>query len=65
MPAVPSYELVNIYIYIYIYTPSRLSPQFLCGISCNWVHDVQLHSPGSNECSMQRCKDWNLNDHER
>ena len=36
-------------IYIYIYTcnhennvPSRLLPQWLCGNSRTWVHDVQM-----------------------
>ena len=35
------------YIYIYMYicnhennVPSRLSPQWLCGNSCTWAHDV-------------------------
>ena len=28
---------------------SRLSPQGLCGNSCSWAHDVQLHIPGTNE----------------
>ena len=23
--------------------PSRLSPQWLCGNSCTWAHDVRLH----------------------
>ena len=38
------------YIYIYIYicnhennVPSRLSPQWLCGNSCTWAHDVRLN----------------------
>ena len=35
------------YIYIYIFNhenhvPSRLSPQWLCGNSCTWAHDVRL-----------------------
>ena len=35
------------YIYIYICNhennvPSRLSPQWLCGNSCTWAHDVRL-----------------------
>ena len=29
--------------------PSRLSPQWLCGNSCTWAHDVQLHIAGTNE----------------
>ena len=38
---------IYIYIYIYIYNhennmPSRLSPQWLCGNSCTWAHDVRL-----------------------
>ena len=42
------------YIYIYIWNqennvPSRLSPQWLCGNSCTWTHDVELHSTGTNE----------------
>ena len=39
-----------IYTCIYIYicnhennVPSRLSPQWLCGNSCNWAHDVRLY----------------------
>ena len=29
--------------------PSRLSPQWLCGNSCTWAHDVRLHIAGTNE----------------
>ena len=29
--------------------PSWLSPQWLCGNSCTWVHDVRLHIPGTSE----------------
>ena len=36
-----------IYIYIYIYicnhennVPSRLSPQWFCGNSCTWAHEI-------------------------
>ena len=40
------YMKPNIYIYIYRYhennVPSRLSPQWLCGNSCAWAHDVHL-----------------------
>ena len=37
----------RIYIYIYICNheknvPSRLSPQWLCGNSCTWAHDVRF-----------------------
>ena len=44
--------------YIYIYThifyhennvPSRLLPQWLCGNSCTWAHEVRLHIAGTNE----------------
>ena len=28
---------------------SWLSPQWLCGNSCTWAHDVQLHIAGTNE----------------
>ena len=28
---------------------SRLSPQWLCGNSCTWAHDVRLHIAGTNE----------------
>ena len=45
---------MNICICIYIYicyhennVPSRLSPQWLCGNSCTWAHDVRLHIAGS------------------
>ena len=44
------------YIYIYIYicnhennVPSGLSPQWFCGNSCTWAHDVQLHIVGTSE----------------
>ena len=30
-------------LYIYIYVPFRLSPQWLCGNSCTWAHDVTGH----------------------
>ena len=40
----------DIYIYIYIYicnhennVPSWLSPQWLCGNTCTWAHDVRLY----------------------
>ena len=46
----------KLYIYIYIYisyhennVPSRLSPQWLCGNSCTWAHDVRLHIAATNE----------------
>ena len=42
----------NIYIYISYHennVPSRLSPQWLCGNSCTWEHDVRLHIAGTNE----------------
>ena len=29
--------------------PSRLTPQWLCGNSCTWAHDVRLHIAGTNE----------------
>ena len=29
--------------------PSRSSPQWLCGNSCTWAHDVRLHIAGTNE----------------
>ena len=29
--------------------PSRLSPQWLCGNSCTWAHDVRFHIAGTNE----------------
>ena len=29
--------------------PSRLSPQWLCGNSCIWAHDVRFHIAGTNE----------------
>ena len=29
--------------------PSRLLPQWLCGNSCTWVHDVRLHIASNNE----------------
>ena len=28
---------------------SQLLPQWLCGNSCTWEHDVQLHIAGTNE----------------
>ena len=39
--------MLFIYIYIYIFNheskvPSRLPPQWLCGNSCTWGHDVHL-----------------------
>ena len=35
----------DVYAYIYIY----VSPQWLCGNSCTWAHDVRLHIAGTNE----------------
>ena len=29
--------------------PSQFSPQWLCGNSCTWAHDVRLHIAGTNE----------------
>ena len=37
---------MNIYTYICNHennVPSRLSPQWLCGNSCTWAHDVRLY----------------------
>ena len=43
------YTCIYIYIYIYIHicnhennVLSRLSPQWLCGNSCTWTHDVRF-----------------------
>ena len=30
--------------------PSRLSPQWLCGNSCTWAHDVRFHVPKCMSC---------------
>ena len=41
-----------IYIYISYHennVPSRLSPQWFCGNSCTWTHDVRLHIADTNE----------------
>ena len=36
---------------------SRLSPQWLCGNLCTWVHDVRLDIAGTNETnSAQQAK---------
>ena len=54
---------------IYIFShennvPSRLSPQWLCGNSCTWAHDVQLHIAGTNELkSAQKAKEHNISGH--
>ena len=46
-----------IFVDIYIIVPSRLSPQWLCGNSCTWAHDVRLHIAGTNERkSVQQAK---------
>ena len=37
------YIYIYIYTYINIYVPSRLSPQWPCGNSCTWAHDVGLY----------------------
>ena len=29
--------------------PTSLSPQWLCGNSCTWSHEVWLHIAGTNE----------------
>ena len=57
------------YIYIYIYicyhessVLSRLSPQWLCGNSCTWAHDVRLHIAGINEPKKLN-KDHNISGH--
>ena len=45
--------IVCIYIHAIIKTmcpPAlRLSPQWLCGNSCTWAHEVRLHIAGTNE----------------
>ena len=39
--------------------PSQLSPQWLCGNSCTWAHDVRLHIAGTNEPkSAQQAKEY-------
>ena len=30
--------------------PSRLSPQWLCGNSCTWAHDVRFQVPKCMSC---------------
>ena len=47
-------SVMYIYILYMLYyhknnVPSRLSPQWLCGNSCTWAHDVRLHIAGTNE----------------
>ena len=32
----------DIYVYLIIYVPCRLSPKWLYGNSCTWAHDVRL-----------------------
>ena len=51
--------VIYIYIYIYIYicnhwnnVHSRSSTQWLCGNSCTWTHDIQLHITGTNSPSV-------------
>ena len=36
--------------------PSRLSPQWLCGNSCTWAHDLQLQIAGTKECSTSKAR---------
>ena len=37
---------------------SRLSPEWLCGNSCTWAHNVRLHIAGTNEPkSVQQVKE--------
>ena len=50
------YNIYTYILYIYIYicnhennVSSLLSPQWLCGNSCAWEHDVQLHIAGTSE----------------
>ena len=50
------YICIYLYIYIYLHTcnhennvSSQLSPQWLCGNSCSWAHDEQLHIAGTNK----------------
>ena len=53
------YYVLHIYIDIYVYyihicyhennVPSPLSPQWLCGNSCTWAHDVH-HAPKCMSC---------------
>ena len=61
------YKYIYTYTYIYTYMlyihicpenniSSRLSPQYFCGNSYTWAHDVRLHTAGTNEpmafCSL-------------
>ena len=46
----------HIYIYIYIYirihennVASQSLPQWPCGNSCSWAHDVELHIDRTNK----------------
>ena len=34
---------LNVFLITIIIAPSRLSPQWLCGNSCTWAHDVRLY----------------------
>ena len=53
---------IHIHIHTYICNHennvlSRLSPQWVCGNSCTWTHDVRLHIAGTNELkSAQQVK---------
>ena len=44
--------------------PFRLSPQWFCGNSCLWVHDIQLHIAITNETNVlnKLMKERNVSD---
>ena len=46
------YIYCHIYMHIYVVMKTmcpRLSPQWLCGNSYTWAHDVPLHIAGTNK----------------
>ena len=56
------YMYIYIYIFIYICShennvTSRLSPQWLCGNSCTWAHDVRTSCAQVHELPQSHCGD--------
>ena len=48
------------------YVPSQLSPQWLCGNSCTWPHDVRLHIAYTSEpkSAQQAKQEHNIRGHQ-
>ena len=48
---------LSIYLFIYMYIYIYISPQWLCGNSCTWAHDVRFSCAQVHELPQSHCGD--------